>query len=264
MVGFALMPTSITLKSLRQRFGSTLALDDVSLTIESGEMFYILGPSGCGKTTLLRLIAGFLKPTAGEVWMGNKNVTRTPPASRRLSMVFQNAALWPHLSAMDNVALGIGGKGLSQRDRRRQAMKAMDAAGLALCAQRRPAQLSGGQQQLVALARALVRAPEVLLLDEPLNNLDAISRRAMQHRIRDRCSSSGVTTIFVTHDHEEAMRDADRLALMRQGRIVQVGTPDEMRRQPTSRFVAEYFDENKILPAHVTRSIQGPTKPDRT
>ncbi len=233
----------------------TAAVSDVSLTIEPGEMFFLLGPSGCGKTTLLRMIAGFLEPTAGRILFESgaerRDVTHEPAQNRNTAMVFQSYALWPHMSVGENVCFGLDVRKVAAAEKRDRAMRALDQVQLGAYYERKPNQLSGGQQQRVALARALVVRPSVLLLDEPLSNLDARLRVELRSEIRRVCKSAGITTVYVTHDQSEAMSMADRVAILQQGRVVQVGEPRQLYRRPQSRFVAEFLGETNILEAKV-------------
>ncbi len=251
------MATSITLDSLSRHIAGVRAVDGVSLTIEPGELFFLLGPSGCGKTTTLRLIAGFIDPTAGRVLFGDRDVTRTRPSKRNAAMVFQSYALWPHMTVERNVEFGLAARKVARADRRARASRALESVRMQAYAARKPAQLSGGQQQRVALARALVVEPDVLLLDEPLSNLDAALRLEMRSEIRRLCKASRITTVYVTHDQAEALSMADRIAVMRDGRLVQVGTPEEVYRRPTNRFVAEFMGETNLIPATIAAREAG-------
>lgn len=235
----------------------TRAVDRVSLTIPPGELFFLLGPSGCGKTTLLRMIAGFIEPTDGQILFNGRDVTYTAPNDRNTGMVFQSYALWPHMSVAQNVAFGLEVRRTDAATRQRLVAEALAAVRMEDFASRRPNQLSGGQQQRVALARALVIRPDVLLLDEPLSNLDAKLRIELRTEIRRVCKQSGITTIYVTHDQKEALSMADRIAIMEKGRAVQVGAPGELYRRPGSRFVAEFLGETNILPAEVLSTHSG-------
>ena len=243
------------MENLSKRFatprGEVRAVDNVSLTVEGGELFFLLGPSGCGKTTLLRMLAGFVDPSAGRVYFGDRDVTNLPPERRDAAMVFQSYALWPHMTVARNVGFGLRVRGIPGRERERIVQEMLQRVRIAEKAQARPMELSGGQQQRVALARALAVKPRCLLLDEPLSNLDAALRSAMRWEIRRIVKTSGATAVYVTHDQAEALAIADRIALMRQGRIVQVGTGRELYEQPAGRFVAEFLGEVNFLPATV-------------
>jgi len=249
--------TGITLEGVSKRFGSTAAAAGVSLGIDSGELFFLLGPSGCGKTTLLRILAGFVEADAGRIAFEGQDVTHLAPEKRRTGMVFQNYALWPHMTVFDNVAFGLKVRRVSGKERQERVMAALRAARMQEYARRMPNQLSGGQQQRVALARALVVEPRVLLLDEPLSNLDARLRSQMRGEIRRLCRESGITTVYVTHDQAEALSMADRVAVMREGRIVQVGRPRDVYQRPESRFVADFLGETNFISAEVKGAEEG-------
>ncbi len=232
-------------------FGSTRALDGLSLSVGAGELVALLGPSGCGKTTALRILAGFEKVDAGSVLVGGRDVVTTAVHRREMGMVFQGYSLFPTMSATDNVAFGLRIRGKGGRDRRRAAAELLDLVGLAAHADKFPHQLSGGQQQRVALARALAVQPRVLLLDEPLSALDAKVRVQLREEIRRIQLELGVTTIFVTHDQEEALSMADRIAVMREGVVEQCAPPDELYQRPTTPFVAEFVGTMNHLPGLV-------------
>ncbi|MEW6200189.1 MAG: ABC transporter ATP-binding protein [Planctomycetota bacterium] len=241
----------ISVRNVVKTFGAVRALDDVSLEVERGELFFLLGPSGCGKTTLLRIVAGFYHPERGQVRFGPVDVTRVPPQKRNTGMVFQNYALWPHMTVEANVAFGLKVRRLPRRDRRRRVAETLALVKMEAYARRKPNQLSGGQQQRVALARALVIRPQCLLLDEPLSNLDAKLRLEMRGEIRRLCKEFGLTAIYVTHDQKEALSIADRLAVLLDGRVAQVGSPRELYRRPATAAVADFLGETNFLPATV-------------
>ena len=223
------------------------AVDDFSLTLEAGEFFCLLGPSGCGKSTLLRLIGGYHPPDAGQVWIGEQEVTHLPPEKRQAGMVFQNYALFPHLSALENVAFGLRVKGIGKATRTARANEMLDWVGLTPPERSRPpAQLSGGQQQRVALARALANEPALLMLDEPFANLDRILRERLREETKQIQRRTATTTILVTHDRDEAFALADRIGVMRRGRLLQVGTPQEVHAQPVNAFVADFLGHHNL------------------
>jgi spermidine/putrescine transport system ATP-binding protein len=229
------------------------AVDDVSLEIQDGEFFALLGPSGCGKTTMLRMIAGFEVPTSGEILLRGKQVQDVPPFHRPVNTVFQDYALFPHMTVLQNVMFGLEMAGMDKTKARKQAQDALAMVQLPQSAERKPRQLSGGQQQRVALARALVKRPQVLLLDEPLGALDLKLRKEMQIELARLQTELGITFIFVTHDQEEALTMADRIAVMNHGKVLQVGTPEEIYDTPNSRFVADFIGETVFLPGCLTR-----------
>ncbi len=231
----------VYLENLTKRFSDVVAVDHITLRIRSGELLTLLGPSGCGKTTTLRLIAGLLKPDEGDVYFDNEVVTHLPPEKRGVGMVFQNYALWPHMTVYDNIAFGLKIRKLPRDEIRRKVKEVLELVKLSGLENRYPRQLSGGQQQRVALARALVIEPKVLLLDEPLSNLDAKLREEMRFEIRDLQRRLKITTIYVTHDQAEAMALADRIAIMNHGKIVQIGPPKEIYECPKDRFVASFI-----------------------
>ena len=250
---------SVTLRQISKSYESGRpVLQDISLEIADGEFFFLLGPSGCGKSTLLRLLAGFLTPDQGVISFGGQDMTRVPADRREAGMVFQNYALWPHLTVGENVAFGLEVRKVSADERQRRVAEALATVGLSDFAGRKPTQLSGGQQQRVALARALVIRPRVLLLDEPLSNLDARLRLSMRAELRRLCKSAGLTAIYVTHDQKEALSMADRLAVLHEGRLQQVGTPREVYSRPVNRFVADFIGECNFLPGTlVSRDANG-------
>lgn len=238
---------SVKATKLTKRFGDVTALKNLDLTIEPGELFFLLGPSGCGKTTLLRCMAGFYFPEAGSIHFGTDDVTRDPPHKRNTGMMFQSYALWPHMTVEKNVAFGLEERRVPRDEIRRRAGEALESVHMAEYAQRRPNQLSGGQQQRVALARALVIRPRCLLLDEPLSNLDAKLRLEMRGEIRRICKEFQLTTVYVTHDQKEALSIADRMAVLDTGRILQVGSPREIYRRPVDRTVANFIGETNFI-----------------
>jgi len=237
----------IRLRQVRKQFGSVAAVDGVSLEIGDGELFTLLGPSGCGKTTLLRLIAGFHTLDDGEIWFGDRRIDGLRPYARNIGMVFQNYALWPHMTVKANIAYGLKMRkldGATIAERVAAGLRKVNLAGLEL---RYPGQLSGGQQQRVALARALVLNPDILLLDEPLSNLDAKIRVQVRAEIRKLQKDLGITTVYVTHDQEEALSLSDRVAVIRDGRVLQVAPPKELYERPVGRFVADFVGTNNFL-----------------
>ncbi|MBO5922917.1 MAG: ABC transporter ATP-binding protein [Lentisphaeria bacterium] len=228
-----------------------LVLQPRDLEIADGELFFLLGPSGCGKSTLLRLIAGFLQPDAGKIYFNGKDVSNLPPEKRNAPMVFQNYALWPHLSVFENVAFGLKAQKLAKNEIIDRTMDALKVVRMEEFAKRKTPMLSGGQQQRVALARALAVAPELILLDEPLSNLDAKLRDEMRDELRTICRSRNLTAIYVTHDRREALSMADRMAVLNGGVISQMGRPDELYRKPANRFTAEFLGDINIISGKV-------------
>jgi putative spermidine/putrescine transport system ATP-binding protein len=255
-------PPDISLTGLRKQFGDVAAVDDVDLDIAQGEFFTMLGPSGSGKTTTLRLIAGFERPDAGRVSLGGRDVTDLPPYERDVNTVFQDYALFPHMSLADNVAYGLRVKGVSKRERDERSAEALRMVRLPDVGKRRPIQLSGGQRQRVALARAIVNRPRVLLLDEPLGALDLKLRQEMQIELKSiqRELSERITFIYVTHDQEEALTMSDRIAVFSDGRIEQVGTPGEIYERPANDFVAGFVGTSNILERDGARLTIRPEK----
>ena len=245
--------TRVSLRRVVKRFGNVYAAKDVELDIAKGEFFTLLGPSGCGKTTTLRMIAGFEYPDSGQVFFDEEDVTYTKPYERGTAMVFQNYALWPHMSVFDNVAYGLKVRKLPKEEIKRRVLEVLDLVGLRRLEDRYPLQLSGGQQQRVALARALVVEPKVLLLDEPLSNLDAKLRIRMREEIKKIQRTLNITTIYVTHDQEEAMSISDKVAVMNQGRILQVGTPQDIYFRPKNIFVATFIGKSTLLQGKVVK-----------
>jgi iron(III) transport system ATP-binding protein len=228
-------------------YGALQVLDDITLAIEPGEFFALLGPSGSGKSTLLRLIAGFNQHNRGRLLVDGRDITGVPPHARNIGMVFQSYALWPHMSVYDNVAFGLVERRIAGKEIKRRVADALALVGLTDYARRRPNQLSGGQQQRVALARTIVIEPQVLLLDEPLSNLDKKLREQMRIELKRLQRKLGITTIFVTHDQEEAMTTADRMAVLEAGVLQQVGPPRELFDAPANRFVAEFVGSTNLL-----------------
>ncbi len=239
--------SAIDIRGIAHRFGDLQALAGVDLRIAQGEFFSLLGPSGCGKTTLLNIIAGFLSPSAGSVVMGERDITGLPPHQRDIGMVFQNYALFPHLNVFDNVAYGLRVRKENRSAIRTRVTQMLELVQLPELAQRMPHQLSGGQQQRVAIARALAIRPQVLLLDEPLSNLDAKLRKQMQTELRRLLSNVGVTTVMVTHDQDEALGLSDRIGILGGGRLQQVGTPLDLYRRPVNRFVGEFVGQANLI-----------------
>jgi iron(III) transport system ATP-binding protein len=243
--------SSVILRGLTKRFGDQTALDDVSLHIEHGQLVCLLGPSGCGKTTALRLVAGFIEPTAGEIRLGDRLVSSRgrslSPEQRRVSMVFQGYALWPHMTVAENVAYGLQVRKVDRATTAKKLEAILKTTRLAPFADRYPGELSGGQQQRVSLARALIVEPETLLLDEPLSNLDASLREEMRFEVRRLHDAYRYTSIYVTHDQSEAMTTADLIAVMNAGRIEQLGTPEQVYGEPRSEFVARFLGGSNIL-----------------
>lgn len=237
----------VALKGITKRFGEVVAAKDVNLEIDHGEFFTLLGPSGCGKTTTLRIIAGLEWPDEGKLFFDGQDITDLPPYKRNTGMVFQNYAIWPHMSVFENVAYGLKVRKISKGDVKDKVHKSLDLVKLGGLEKRFPSQLSGGQQQRVALARALVIEPEVLLLDEPLSNLDAKLRVEMREEIKELQSELGITAIYVTHDQEEAMVISDRVAIQNQGAVQQIGTPREIYYKPQNLFIATFIGRGTLL-----------------
>jgi len=243
----------IVIERLRKRFAQTgpLAVDSVDLTVADGEVMALLGPSGCGKTTTLSLLAGFLRPDEGEIRVGERLLSSpagvVPPEDRHMSMIFQSYAIWPHKTVFENVAYGLHVRRVPRREIVSRVEEVLDAVQMKHLAQRYPAELSGGQQQRVALARAIVVRPDILLLDEPLSNLDANLREQMRFEIRRLHDATGITMVYVTHDQAEAMVTADRIAIMNGGRVEQVGTPAEIYERPRTAFAASFIGRMNVL-----------------
>jgi iron(III) transport system ATP-binding protein len=244
---------AITIRQLSKAFGATEVLKGVELAIADGSLFTLLGPSGCGKTTLLRAIAGFIEPDSGALLFDDEDVTRKPVHTRDIGMVFQDYALFPDKSVFDNVAYGLRARQIDEAGVKARVMDHLERVSLSHLAGRHPAELSGGQRQRVALARALVIKPRVLLMDEPLSNLDAKLRLAMRETILDLQRAAGITTIFVTHDQDEALSMSDRIAILDRGAIAQVGTPEDLYERPVNAYVADFIGAANVLPVRVER-----------
>ncbi len=240
-------PPDIRLRSLRKSYGEVAAVDGIDLDVGRGEFFTLLGPSGSGKTTTLRMIAGFERPDAGEIELGGRDVSRLPPFERNVNTVFQDYALFPHMTVQQNVEYGLKVKRVGRAERRLRADEALRAVRLEGYGDRKPAQLSGGQRQRVALARAIVNTPRALLLDEPLGALDLKLRQELQLELKELQQELGMTFVYVTHDQEEALTMSDRIAVFNEGRIEQVGTPAVMYEHPATRFVAGFIGTSNII-----------------
>jgi putative spermidine/putrescine transport system ATP-binding protein len=258
------MTAAVEFQSVSRHFGTgpsaVKAVDAVDLTIAEGSFFAMLGPSGSGKTTCLRLISGFEQPTAGAIRIFGQDVSAIPPNRRNVNTVFQDYALFPHMNVRDNVAYGLMVKGMGRSERYAKAEEMLALVQLGGYGDRKPGQLSGGQRQRVALARALVNEPRVLLLDEPLGALDLKLREAMQDELKALQQRLGITFIFVTHDQHEALSMADSLAVFNQGKIAQIGTPEQIYSQPRTRFVADFVGSSNVLPPAMTQVLGGPSK----
>ncbi|TMF00588.1 MAG: ABC transporter ATP-binding protein [Chloroflexi bacterium] len=241
----------VALSDVTKRFGTVQAVSHVSLHVEEGEFFSLLGPSGCGKTTMLRMLAGFISPTAGSISIGGINVTELPPEKRDVGIVFQNYAIFPHMNVYDNIGFGLRMRKVARPELDRRVRAALEQVGLRGYEKRYQREMSGGEQQRVALARVLVTQPRILLLDEPLSALDKKLREEMKYWIRDLHAQLGITAIYVTHDQGEALTMSDRIAVMRNGAVEQVGTPREVYEQPQTHFVTDFIGESNILPARV-------------
>ncbi|MEY3452517.1 MAG: ABC transporter ATP-binding protein [Ilumatobacteraceae bacterium] len=247
----------IEIRSLAKAFGSVKAVDNVSLDIESGEFITLLGPSGSGKTTVLRLIAGFEEPDGGSISLNGTDITHLPPFDRDVNTVFQDYALFPHMTAQENVEYGLRTRKVPKPQRAQQAREAIASVKLEHAVDRLPHQLSGGQRQRIALARAMVLRPKVLLLDEPLGALDRQLREEMQSELKSIQREAGITFIFVTHDQEEALRMSDRIVIFNEGRVEQVGTPEQVYERPATRFVAGFLGAANIISGESAKSIFG-------
>jgi spermidine/putrescine transport system ATP-binding protein len=247
--------SGVELRGVVKRYGRHLALSRLDLTIRDGEFFCLLGPSGCGKTTTLNLIGGFVAPTEGTIWLHDRRIDTLPPHKRPVNTVFQSYALFPHMTVLENVGFGLRMDRVGRAESRRRAQEALALVGLEAFGDRSPAQLSGGQQQRVAVARALVKRPSVLLLDEPLGALDLKLRQRLQLELAQIHREVGTTFVYVTHDQEEAMAMADRIAILDEGRIEQLGTPQEIYRRPASRFVADFIGHANFLDVTVDGDV---------
>ena len=254
------MTAAVSLQKVSRHFGLVRAMDGVDLTVAPGEFFAMLGPSGSGKTTCLRLIAGFEQPTSGRIEIFGEAVEGVPPYRRNVNTVFQDYALFPHMDVRDNVAFSLMLRKADKAERYRAAEAALEMVRLTGYGERRPGQLSGGQRQRVALARAIVNKPKVLLLDEPLGALDLKLREQMQEELKALQKQLGITFIFVTHDQGEALSMADRVAVFNTGRVMQVGTPEEIYRRPQTRFVADFVGSSNVLPPEFVQAVTGTAK----
>ncbi|MCX3307829.1 ABC transporter ATP-binding protein [Pantoea vagans] len=245
---------SVVFEHVAKRFAGFTAVPDLSLTVEPGTLVTLLGPSGCGKTTTLRLLAGLEHPTSGRILIGGKEVTHLPANERDVAMVFQSYALFPHMNALDNILYGLLSRGMNKREAQDRAREGLKLVGLESQGQRLPSELSGGQQQRIAVARALVLEPQVLLLDEPLSNLDERLRRRVRTDIRDLQQRLGFTAVYVTHDQEEALAVSDKIIVMKEGDIAQQGAPETLYHSPNSVFIADFMGEANILPCEVEQA----------
>ena len=241
---------SLHIENVTKNFGSVKAIDNLSLTVEGPELIALLGPSGCGKTTLLRMIAGFIDATSGIIRIGERDVTKVPPNQRNTGMIFQSYALFPHMTVGENVGFGLEMRKIAKEERRKLVKEALSLVHLDGYEDRYPKQMSGGQRQRVAIARALVIRPDVFLLDEPLSNLDAVLRQSVGNEIRALQQRLGLTSVFVTHDQKEALMLADRLVVMKAGRIMQSGSGAEVYNRPNSRFVASFLGKSNFFTGH--------------
>lgn len=242
----------INIKNVTKHFGDTIAVENVSLSIGKGELFFLLGPSGCGKTTILRMIAGFETPTSGDIHFDGRSILEMPAHKRNAALVFQNYALWPHMTVAQNVAYGLDERRVPRDEKSTRVAAVLKSVRMEGCERRMPNQLSGGQQQRVALARALVVAPDAVLLDEPLSNLDARLRLQMRREIRRIHDEIGITMVYVTHDQKESLTMADNIAVMSMGRVEQIGPPRTIYRSPANRFVADFIGEANLIKGTLT------------
>jgi putative spermidine/putrescine transport system ATP-binding protein/spermidine/putrescine transport system ATP-binding protein len=256
------MPAIIELSNISKLYGSVIGVEHVDLNVADGEFLTLLGPSGCGKSTLLRMIGGFEMPTTGTITLSGQDVTHLPPQKRDVNMMFQDYALFPHMTVGQNIAYGLKMKGIGKTDARRKAEAALDLVGLADKIEQQPHQMSGGQKQRVALARAIVREPRVLLLDEPLSALDAKLREQMQVELKHMHDKIGITFIMVTHDQTEALVMSDRVIVMETGRIAQDGTPEELYEHPLTPYVANFIGTTNFMPARITKRSAHETRLD--
>lgn len=243
----------VSLENVTKKFGKVVAVDNVSLDMNQGEFMTLLGPSGCGKTTILRLIAGFIKPDSGKILIKGKDVSRKAPYERNLGMVFQSYALFPHMKACENVAFGLKLRQMKKKDIDKKVAEALELVQLPECSDRYPRELSGGQQQRIALARALVTEPDVLLFDEPLSNLDFKLRQQMRFELKAIQKRVGITAIYVTHDQTEALTMSDRIAVINKGKIIQIGTPTEVYEKPRNKFVASFIGEANFIEGKISK-----------
>lgn len=243
--------TSLRLTNIRKTFDQTVAVEDVSIEVSSGSLFFLLGSSGCGKTTILRMIAGFVRPTAGRIFFGDRDATELSPEKRNAGMVFQSYALWPHMTVSQNVGFGLDVRRMPSAEKKSRIGESLELVRMSQYANRLPNQLSGGQQQRVALARAIAFRPDLLLLDEPLSNLDAKLRLEMRSEIRRISHELRITMIYVTHDQHEALSLADQIAVMSAGKIEQLGAPRDIYQRPRTRFVAEFIGETNFVPGEI-------------
>ena len=238
--------------NLTKHYGETLAVDDVSVSVEEGEFFSLLGPSGCGKTTTLRIVAGFVRPGQGEIIIGGTDMTYLPPEKRGIGIVFQNYAIFPHMNVFDNIAFGLRMRKLPKKEIGSRVLAALEQVNLSGYERRYQREMSGGEQQRVALARVLITEPRILLLDEPLSALDKKLREEMKYWIKELQHELKITTIYVTHDQGEALTMSDRIAVMNEGKVTQIGTPEEIYEHPANRFVAGFIGESNLLRTRVT------------
>ena len=245
----------LTLDAVTATYGDSIAVSELTIEVAKGELVSLLGPSGCGKTTTLRMIAGFIKPTSGRIILGDQDISQKPVHTRNIGVVFQSYALFPHLTALDNVGFGLRMRHVSKNEIRERAAAALATVGLGAFLDRYPTQMSGGQQQRVALARALVIEPDVLLLDEPLSNLDAHLRAEMRSEIRSLQQRLGITTIFVTHDQQEALAMSDRVAVMSKGLLMEIGSPEALCDAPSSAFTASFLGDRTVIEGRTENGV---------